>query len=153
MFYGTRLCVFAILAVCVVGSAAAQPRIDTTITWRSYSRTGTAAVQVYPGPPDEEETHTVVVKELAENRGPSTIEDFQYLADLIGRRLGVNPTEAYWVLHWGGFSFEGADPDADKAVFLRATFNRTKSGTLSSPYWNVVSEPDVRTLTDRRWNE
>ncbi|PSQ86519.1 MAG: hypothetical protein BRD30_09605 [Bacteroidetes bacterium QH_2_63_10] len=153
MFYGIRLCVFAILAVCVVGSAAAQPRIDTTITWRSYSRTGTAAVQVYPGPPDEEETHTVVVKELAENRGPSTIEDFQYLADLIGRRLGINPTEAYWVLHWGGFSFEGADPDADKAVFLRATFNRTKSGTLSSPYWNVVSEPDVRTLTDRRWNE
>jgi len=153
MFYGTRLCVFAILAVCVAGSAAAQPQIDTTITWRSYSRTGTAAVQVYPGPPDEEETHTVVVKELAENRGPSTIEDFQYLADLIGRRLGVNPTEAYWVLHWGGFSFEGADPDADKAVFLRATFNRTKSGTLSSPYWNVVSEPDVRTLTDRRWNE
>jgi hypothetical protein len=129
----------------------AQPHTDTTITWRSYSRTGTAEVQVYPGPPDDEETHTIVVKELAENRGPSTLEDFQYLADLVGRQLGIDPTTAYWVLHWGGFSFEGADPDADKALFLRATFNRTESGNLSSPYWNVVSETDVRELTDRRW--
>ena len=129
----------------------AQPCVDTTITWRSYSRTGTAQVQVYPGPPDDEETHTIVVKELAENQGPSTIDDVQYLADLIGRRLGVDPTTAYWVLHWGGFSFEGADPDADKALFLRATFNRTKSGNLSSPYWNVISKTDVRELTDRRW--
>ena len=131
--------------------AEAQPRVDTTVTWRSYSRTGTAQVQVYPGPSDEEETHTIVVRELAENRGPSTVDDFQFLADLVGRRLGVDPTTAYWVLHWGGFSFEGADPDADKALFLRATFNRTQSGNLSSPYWNVISTTDVRELTDRRW--
>ena len=108
-------------------------------------------MQVYPGPPDDEETHTIVMKEVAENQGPSTVDDVQYLADLIGRRLGVDPTTAYWVLHWGGFSFEGADPDADKALFLRATFNRTKSGNLSSPYWNVISKTDVRELTDRRW--
>ena len=145
--------VLAPLGFLIALSAHAQPRVDTTITWRSYSRTGTAHVQVYPGPPDDEETHTIVVKELAENQGPSTIDDVQYLADLIGRRLGVDPTTAYWVLHWGGFSFEGADPDADKALFLRATFNRTKSGNLSSPYWNVISETDVRELTDRRWRE
>jgi hypothetical protein len=141
------------LGLILSGSAAAQPQADTIVTWRSYSRTGTAQVQVYPGPPDEDETHTVVIKELAENEGPSTIEDFQYLADLVGRQLGVNPTNAYWVLYWGGFSFEGANPDADKALFLRATFNRTKSGNLSSPYWNVVSKTDVRELTDRRWRE
>jgi hypothetical protein len=131
--------------------AVAQPQTDTTVTWRSYSRTGTAQVAVYPGPPDDEETHTIVIKELARNRGPTVVEDFQYLADLVGRQLGVNPTAAYWVLHWGGFSFEGADPDADKALFLRATFNRTETGNLSSPYWDVISATDVRTLTDRRW--
>lgn len=146
------------LALALLGSvlalaAHAQPRTDTTVTWRSYSRSGTTQVQVYPGPPDDEETHTLVVRELAENQGPSTVEDFQYLADLVGRQLGIDPTQAYWVLHWGGFSFEGADTDADKAIFLRATFNRTQSGNLSSPYWDVISETDVRELTDRRWRE
>ncbi len=131
----------------------AQPQADTTVTWRSYSRTGTAQVRVYPGPPDDEETHTIVIRELAENQGPSTVDDFQYLADLVGRQLGINPTAAYWVLYWGGFSFEGADPDAGKALFLRATFNRTESGNLSSPYWDVISKTDVRELTDRRWRE
>jgi hypothetical protein len=146
-----RLLLVSALGLLPALPAAAQPQTDTTITWRSYSRTGTAQVAVYPGPPDDEETHTIVIKELARNRGPSTVDDFQYLADLVGRRLGVDPTMAYWVLHWGGFSFEGADPDADKALFLRATFNRTESGNLSSPYWDVVSATDVRALTDRRW--
>jgi hypothetical protein len=147
----SRLLCAALIGCLLVPSASAQPQTDTTVTWRSYSRVGTAQVAVYPGPPDEEETHTIVVKELARNRGPTVVEDFPYLADLVGRRLGINPTAAYWVLHWGGFSFEGADPDADKALFLRATFNRTKSGSLSSPYWDVISATDVRTLTDRRW--
>lgn len=134
--------------------AAAQPQSDTTLSWRSYSRMGTTQVQVYPAPPDEEDrTHTVVLREIADNRGPSTVDDLQYLADLVGRRMGLDPTTAYWIIHWGGFSYEGADPDADRELFLRATFNRTKSGNLSSPYWNVVSENDVRELTDRRWQE
>lgn len=148
-----RLLGFVALGILFALPAHGQSLTDTTVTWRSYSRTGTAQVQVYPGPPDEEEGHTLVVKEMAENQGPSTVEDFQYLADLVGRQLGIDPTQAYWVLHWGGFSFEGADPEADKAVFLRATFNRTQSGNLSSPYWNVISKTDVRELTDRRWQE
>lgn len=134
--------------------AAAQPQSDTTLSWRSYSRTGTTQVQVYPAPPDDDDrSHTVVLREIADNRGPSTVDDLQYLADLVGRRLGLDPTTAYWIIHWGGFSYEGADPDADRELFLRATFNRTSSGNLSSPYWNVVSEDDVRELTDRRWRE
>jgi hypothetical protein len=148
-----RLLVLLLLGLALALPVEAQPRTDTTVTWRSYSRTGTAQVQVYPGPPDDEETHTLVVKELAENQGPSTLNDFQYLADLVGRRVGIDPTQAYWVLYWGGFSFEGADPDAEKSLFLRATFNRTESGNLSSPYWNVISETDLRELTDRRWRE
>jgi len=148
-----RLFVLGGLGLLLLRPAAAQPQTDTTLTWRSYSRTGTVQVQVYPGPPDDEEEHTIVLRELAENKGPSTVEDLQYLADLVGRHLGVDPTRAYWVLHWGGFSFQGATPDADKALFLRATFNRTQSGNLSSPYWSVISETDVRELTDRRWQE
>lgn len=153
MFSLCRIVLLGVLIVLIAQPARAQPQTDTTITWRSYSRTGTVQVQVYPGPPDDEEEHTIVLRELAENRGPSTIDDLQYLADLVGRQLGVNPVEAYWVLHWGGFSFEGADPNADKALFLRATFNRTQSGNMSSPYWSVISKTDVRELTDRRWRE
>ena len=146
-----RVPVLITLGLALALPAHAQPQTDTTITWRSYSRTGTTQVEVYPGPPDDEEEHTIVLRELAENRGPSTVEDLQYLADLVGRQLGVDPTRAYWVLHWGGFSFEGADSNADKSLFLRATFNRTQSGSLGSPYWDVISETDVRELTDRRW--
>jgi len=146
-----RVVFLLVFGIILTLPAAAQPQADTTVTWRSYSRTGTAQVQVYPGPPDEEETHTIVVQELAENNGPSTVEDFSFLADLVGRRLGVDPTTAYWVLHWGGFSFEGADPDADKSLFLEATFHRTQSGDLGSPRWDVISKTDVRELTDRRW--
>ena len=131
----------------------AQPRTDTTITWRSYSRTGTAQVAVYPGPPDEEETHTIVVKELARNRGPTVVNDFPYLADLVGRQVGLDPAAAYWVVHWGGFSFEGADPEADKALYLEATFNRSDDGDLGSPRWDVISETELRELTDRRWRK
>ena len=90
---------FVLFGLLLASPTLAQPQTDTTITWRSYSRTGTAQVQVYPGPPDDEETHTIVMEELAENQGPSTVDDVQYLADLIGRRLGVDPTTAYWVLH------------------------------------------------------
>ena len=137
----------------LVGAACAQPRVDTTVTWRSYSQTGTTEVRVYPGPPDEEETHTIVLREIAENRGPSTVEDLPYLADLVGRQLGIDPTAAYWVLHWGGFSFEGGDPGADKALYLEATFNRTDDGDLGSPRWDVISETELRELTDRRWSK
>jgi hypothetical protein len=151
MPYAVRLLVLLGLAVCLPPAAAAQPTADTTVTWRSYSRTGTTEVQVYPGPPDEEETHTIVLRELARNRGPSTVEELSYLADLVGRHLGVNPAQAYWVVHWGGFSFEGGDPDADKALYLEATFNRTADGDLGSPHWDVISETELRELTDRRW--
>jgi hypothetical protein len=69
----------ALLMLGVVHAAptAAQPTTDTTVTWRSYSATGTTRVQVYPGPPDEEEEHTLVLWELAENRGPTVVKIFR----------------------------------------------------------------------------
>jgi hypothetical protein len=94
-----RILVLGVLGLVLLRPAAAQPQTDTTLTWRSYSRTGTVQVRVYPGPPDDEEEHTIVLRELAENEGPSTVDDLQYLADLVGRQLGMDPTRAYWVLH------------------------------------------------------
>jgi hypothetical protein len=140
-----------LLSVLLAAPAAGQPRTDTAVTWRSYSRTGTTHAAVYPAPSDDEETRTIVLRELAENRGPTTVADLPYVADLVGRRLGVDPARVYWIVYWGGFSFAGADPDADKTLFLEATFNRTGDGDLGSPSWDVVTETEVRELTDRRW--
>jgi hypothetical protein len=125
---------------------------DTLFTWRGYARTAQCQVSVYPGPPgDEARSQTVVLRELAANQGPSTISDAPYLADLVGRQLGIDPAEAYWVFHWGAFSYENATPDRDKELFLRVTFRRTDSGRLSSPYWRVIREDELLELTDRRF--
>ena len=142
---------------CWIGLTAAcplfaQPLADTLITWRGYARTAQTRVHVYPGPPDEEvRTRTIVVQELATNRGPSTLSDVRYLAEHIGRRFGIDPAAATWIFHWGAFSYEGAPPDGDKELFLRATFSRTSTGRLGSPYWKVIGRSAVRELTDRRF--
>jgi hypothetical protein len=141
-----------LLSLLASGQAAAQPLADSVVVWRGYSRTGTTHVRIYPSPPEEEtRVHTVVLRELAANEGPSTVADIRYLADLLGRQFGIDPAHAYWIVHWGAFSYNGAAPDADKELFLRVTFRRTQSGRLSSPYWRVVTRDDVRALTDRRW--
>lgn len=129
----------------------AQPLADTLFSWRGYARTARCQVRVYPTPPDEERTRTVMVKELAENRGPSTVDDARYLAELIGRQFGIDPAVAYWIFHWGAFSYAGAEPDPDKELFLRVTFRRTSTGRLSTPYWRVIRRNEVRELTDRRF--
>ena len=68
------------------------PAAGTAVGERA-SESCTAQVAVYPGPPDEEETHTIVVKELARNRGPTVVNDFPYLADLVGRQVGLDPAK------------------------------------------------------------
>lgn len=141
-----------LLGIITAGPLVAQPITDTLITWRGYARTAQTQVHLYPGPPDEEtRTHTLVVRELAANRGPSTLSDVRYLAEYIGRQFGIDPSAATWVFHWGAFSYEDAAPDDDKEVFLRATFSRTSTGRLGSPYWKVIDRNGVRELTDRRF--
>lgn len=131
---------------------SAQPLVDTLFTWRGYARTAQCHVQVYPAPPDEDtRSRTIVVRELASNRGPSTLHDVRYLAERLGRQFGLDPAEAYWVFHWGAFSYEGAAPDDDKELFLRATFRRTSTGRIGTPYWKVIDRDAVRELTDRRF--
>lgn len=133
-------------------SAHGQLVADTVFTWRSYARTGQCRVFVYATPHEEERTHTVVLRELADNRGPSTIDDAPYLVEEIGRHFGIDPAAAYWVFHWGAFSFaeEGA---SDKELFIRATLRRTKSGNLGSPYWRVVTRAEVEDYTDRQFEQ
>lgn len=145
------------LAFCCLGlfpalPLFAQPLADTLVTWRGYARTAQTRVHVYPGPPDEEtRTRTLVVQELAINRGPSTLDDVRYLAEHVGRQFGIDPSAATWVFHWGAFSYDTAAPDDDKELFLRATFSRTSTGRLGTPYWKVIDRDAVRALTDRRF--
>lgn len=141
-----------ILLIVATTPATAQPLTDSLLSWRGYNRTAQARVQIYPASPDaERRPKTVVLRELAANRGPSTVSDLRYLADLVGRRFGLDPARATWVVHWGAFSYKGAEPNRRKELLLRVTFRRTDSGRLSSPYWRVITADDLRELTDRRW--
>jgi len=147
---GLPFAVGLLLGLLASRPAAGQPLADTLVTWRGYARTSTAQVQVYPSPPgDERRDRTIVVRELAASRGPSTLDDVRYLADRIGRAYGLDPARVYWILHWGAFSFR--DATGRKELFLRVTFRRPESGRLSSPFWRALSKTDVRELTDRRY--
>lgn len=140
----------ALTAIALAAPAArAQALTDTLFTWQGYSQAGTCRLHIYPTPPDEERTRVIVLEELAENEGPSTVDDARHLAELVGRQHGIDPAEAFWVFHLGPFSYEGAEGGPE--LFLRATFSRTQAGNLSSPYWRVISKDEVRELTDRRF--
>lgn len=144
------LLVLALTLSAIPTTLLAQPLADTLITWRGYAREAEAQVVVYPAPPgDDRRDRTIIVRELARSRGPSTLADVRYLADRIGRTFQVDPARVYWIIHWGAFSHPGAR--GSKELFLRVTFRRSTSGRLSPPYWRLVSKDDVRELTDRRY--
>lgn len=128
----------------------AQPLVDTLFVWQGYRQEGHCRVQLYRTPPGTARSYVVVLQELAENAGPSTIADARYLAERLSRQFGFDPAQAYWVFHWGAFSFRGAQA-SDKELFLRATFSRLSSGRLSAPRWQVITRADVERLTDRQF--
>lgn len=132
--------------------AAAQLLADTTVTWQSYARDGTARARLYATPDDEDRSRVVVLTELAENDGPSTVQELRHLAELIGRRYGFDPASAYFVVHWGAHSYQGAEAD-DRDLLLRASFHRTSTGNLSSPNWYLLSREQLRELTDRQFSD
>lgn len=129
--------------------ACAQLLADTLFTWQGYGPAAQCRLRLYARLPDEDYTHVVVLQELAENRGPSTLDDARHLAALVGRAYGIDPAQAYWVFHWGGFSFEGGQADRRKEVFLRATFRPTSGGALGAPNWRLITRADVEDYTDR----
>lgn len=145
---------FLFLACLAIGSspARAQALVDTVFAWQGYGRMGQCRLRVYTAPPREDRTYTIVIQELAENGGPSTANDIKHLAELAGRTFGIDPSAAFWILHWGAFSFEGARPEGRKELFIRATFRRIKSGGIGSPSWRVLSREEVEELTDRQFD-
>ena len=126
----------------------AQARIDTLYEWRGYIHPGQARVQVFETPPDDDRTQVAILQELALNQGPPIHHDFTYLVEELGRTFGFDPANAYWVLHWGRFSFVD-ERDSPKELFLRATFRRMKDGRLGSPSWRLIRREEVEALTDR----
>jgi hypothetical protein len=137
--------VFALLFLTL--TAVAQP--DSRFTWREYGRTGTTDLTVLPNPRDEERPTIIVLRELAENTGPTIISDARYLAEQIARSRDLDPAAVTWLFHWGAFSYPGGE--GRKELFLRATFRRTDRGGLTTPAWRLMQREEVIRLTDRRY--
>ncbi|GIV58258.1 MAG: hypothetical protein KatS3mg043_2194 [Rhodothermaceae bacterium] len=147
-----RALTLGLLFLLPVPPAPAQLQVDTLFTWQGYRGEGVCRLRIYRTPPsDKDRTHVVILQELAENGGPSTVQDARYLADLVGRTFGFDPASAYWIFHWGPFSYEGARPDDRRELFLRATFRRSESQRLGSPTWRVVAREEVEKYTDRQF--
>ncbi len=140
-----------LLALAIPSTTLAQLRIDTVFTWRGYGRMATTHLQIYDISTEEDRPYTIILRELADNRGASTVHDARHLVELIGRQYDIDPAETTWVFHWGGFSFAGAEGNKRKELFLRATFRRNKSGTLGTASWRVVTREHVEVYTDRQF--
>lgn len=143
-----RLCMLVALLLGAVPTASAQLVADTLFSWEGYGRTSTCRVRLFRSGVDQKKPLTIIVEEAGQNEGASTLDDVQHLVELLGRSLGVDPEEAFWVFHWGGFSFPGSD-GTDKEFFFRATFRRSDGGSLGTPFWRLVNRQTVVDYTDR----
>lgn len=130
---------------------AAQLLTDTLFTWQGYGRASTCRIRIYESAPDQKRSRTIVVDELAENQGASTLDDVQHLAELVGRTLAQDPEDAFWIFRWGAFSYPGADKHS-KEVYFRATFSRSGRGALGTPFWRLVDRETVVEYTDRAFH-
>lgn len=126
----------------------AQSRLDTTFSWRGYRQVSTCRVQVFSSARSADRPFTIVLGELAENEGRSTLEDAPHLVELLSRTLRIDPDSAFWIFHWGAFSFPEAGR-SQKELFLRATFRRSTAGSMNAPSWRLVTREAVREYTDR----
>ena len=127
-------------------SATVQEWQGYALTWRSYNggtRSATATLYGNTSRHDSDERpYTVVLVQGEGNRAPIT-EDAKYLAEIIGRDLGVSPTRL-------AFLFRFAVEDTDRPLTIRATFRLSSSGNLMSPSWRVLSAEEVEDYTDRQ---
>jgi hypothetical protein len=138
-----------ILAVLFVApSVVAQTLVaERQVTWRSYAAERSARVRTFPCD-DERRPTTIVVDDAAANGEPVTV-DAQYVADLIAREVGVDPTAATFVFRFSPAAFTPGADDSGKTLLLRATFRRLASGGLGSPEWRVITPDALAELTDR----
>ena len=153
------LLALALVALLAAPVAAAQDPAPYTIpratvqewqgydlTWRSYNggtRSATATLYGNTSRHDSDERpYSVVLVQGEDNRAPIT-EDAKYLAEIIGRALGVSPTRLAFLFR---FAVEGTD----RPLTIRATFRLSSSGNLVSPSWRVLSAEEVEDYTDRQ---
>ena len=145
-----RLLVFLLLILSTAQISYSQLIADTLYSWQGYSKPAICGIQLYKNPPKSSKKYTVVLTELADNTGPTTTSEIGYLAEAIGRTYHFDPTMAFWVIHWGGFSFSSAGK-SNKELFIRATFRRTASQRIGAPQWKIISREDVENYTDRQF--
>ena len=144
-----RLAALALAAVCLAMPVSAQGSAahDAPIAWRTYAAARQARVRTFPST-DERRPIAVVVDDRAGNGAPIT-EDAAFVADLIGREQGFDPTEAVFVFRFTAAAFADGAPDTGKTLLLRATFTRSASGALTTPQWRVLTPDALDELTDR----
>ena len=141
--------IFILAAYCVLPTPSrAQLLADTLFSWQGYNNAGLCNLQLYFNAADTNRSYVVILKELAENKGPSTVDDLGFIAEQVGRSYGFDPARAYWVVHWGPFTYTGAQR-SKKELFLRATFRRNASNRLGSAQWRLMSRRDLEAYTDR----
>lgn len=144
-----RLFLLAALLLITPGVSAQTAIADTLFSWQGYGRSSQCRVAIYPSPGNEDRPYAIVVREVGDNTGDSTLDDARYLVEQVGRTFGLDPSQATWVFHWGAFSYEGAR--SNKEILLQATFRRGKSGSLLSPSWRLTSRAEVEEITDRQF--
>lgn len=149
----TRILLLSILTAAAlppvgVRSASAQLLSDTLFTWQGYSHDSICRIRIYRSAENQKKPLTIIVGELAENEGASTLDDARHVAELVARSLSIDPEEAFWIFHWGAFSYPGAET-VSKETFLRGTFRRSDTGTLGLPFWRLVTRETVVEYTDR----
>ena len=133
----------------LAASASAQDGLlhDQTMTWRTYAATRSARVRVFASP-DERRPRVAVVDDVASNAGAVT-DEAAFIADLVGREVGFDPTEATFVFRFTPASFVEGGEDGGKTLLLRATFRRSSGGALGAPQWRVLRRDELDELTDR----
>lgn len=120
---------------------------DQQLAWRTYADARQARVRVFAST-DERRPTTVVVDDRADNGDPIT-DEAGFVADLVGREMGFDPTEATFVFRFTPAAFADAAGDQGKTLLLRATFQRGTSGALGSAQWRVITADMLDELTDR----
>jgi hypothetical protein len=128
--------------------ARAQLLADTLMTWEGYGRLSTCRIRIFRSAPDEKRPLTIILDELHSNQGETTLDDAQHLVELAARRFAVDAENAFWIFHWGAFSFADA-AESKKEIFFRATFRRTDSGAVGPPFWRLINRETVEEYTDR----
>lgn len=123
---------------------------DQELSWRTYASERSARVRVFAST-DERRSRTVVVDDPASNDGAIT-DEAVFVADLVGRELGFDPTEATFVFRYTSASFAEDARDGGKTLLLKVTFRRSSSGTLGSPQWRVITPDELDELTDRAFH-